>query len=131
MDELSTKAIIIGISVFVTLTIITVIIFEFTTIKELYKGVAETDVSFESKFNELNKYKEGNNLFSGIDLKNTVNKYKDNDLVEVCIDTGSGNLDCSKNIDEPIINYGSKYKSLLKEIGMKYQIVFRLVYTGE
>ena len=53
VDEISTKAIIIGISIFITMFILTVIIFEFNEIQNVYKQVAETDISFEERLDEL------------------------------------------------------------------------------
>lgn len=130
MDEISTKALIIGISLFITTVIITIVVFEFTTIRDLYKGVAETDISFDSQFDEFDKYRNSANIFSGLDVKNTSNKYKNNDLVEVCINDPSTGLRCLDTIDEPLISYKDKYISRLEEINNRYRIIFGLHHTA-
>ena len=84
MDEISTKAIIIGVAITVTLLIVTTIILEFNEISKIYKSVSETEVSFESRLNELDKFRDSNNIFYGIDVKNTWEKYKNDKTVVVC-----------------------------------------------
>ena len=121
MDEITTKALIIGVSIFVTLIVVTVIIFEFTQIKDIYKGVGETNVSFESNLDEFDKYRDSNNVFSGIDVKNTLAKYKNNKLVEVCVKQAE--LKCTDvTINES--EYNKEYFSTFEKIGSKYRIKF-------
>ena len=70
MDEIATKSIIIGVSIFITLVIVTILIFEFTQIRSIYKTTAETNVSFEDRLDEFDKYRNSTNYFNGLDVKN-------------------------------------------------------------
>ena len=121
MDEISTRAIIIGVSIFVTLIIVTVIIFEFSQIQKVYKVTAETDITFEERLDEFDKYRDSNNDLTGIDLRNTVAKYNDDETVEVCVQEET--LKCS-DIEVDASDYNRKYSSRLEEINNKYRIIF-------
>ena len=121
MDEIGTRAVIIGVGILVTLIIVTVVIFEFTEIQRAYRITAETDISFEERLDELDKYRDSNNDFTGLDVKNTVAKYKENKLIEVCLQDGT--LRCSDiNIDTR--DYNKKYKSNLEQINNISRIIF-------
>ncbi|MDD2627416.1 MAG: hypothetical protein PHR25_02630 [Clostridia bacterium] len=122
MDEISTRAIIIGVAIFVTMFITTVVILEFTHIREIYKNVGETDVSLESKLDELNKYKDSINEFNGLDVRNTVEKYKNNKTIEVCINNGGGYICSDINISES--QYTDIYTSELISISKGIRILF-------
>lgn len=123
MDEIATKALIIGVSIFVTLIIITVVIFEFTQIKEIYKGVGETDISFEERLDEFDKYRDSNNVFLGLDVKNTLEKYKNNNVVDVCVEQGG--IDVCEDVTINEQDYNKQYVSTFEEIGSKYKITFK------
>lgn len=123
MDEIVTKAIIIGVSIFVTLLIVTVLIFEFTQIRSVYKITAETNVTFEERLDEFDKYRDSNNYFNGLDVKNTIEKYKNDDTVDVCIKSGES-INCSDSITINKDNYNKEYKSYMEEEGIKFKIIF-------
>ena len=122
MDEIATRAIIIGISIFITLIIVTVVIFEFSQIQKVYKVTAETDVTFEERLNEFDKYKDSNNDFRGLDVKNTISKYEYDDSVEVCVQEAA--LKCSDIIIEES-DYNKKYSASLEEMNNINRIIFR------
>ncbi len=123
MDEISTKAIIIGVSIFVTLIILTVVVFEFEQIQSIYKEVGQTNISFEERLDEFDKYRDSNNIFTGLDVRNTVKKYINDDSVNVCIETTSGEV-CNDSIDVDKLDYTNKYSSNLNEQSNIYKIVF-------
>jgi len=137
MDEIASKAVIIGVSIFVTLLIVTVLIFEFTQIKDLYRASAETDITFEARLDEFDKYRDSNNIFYGLDVRNTIEKYKNDPTVKVCINVG-GVETCNEPVCEEkggvricnstlVINeqdYNKKYKPSFKEDGTIFKIVF-------
>lgn len=118
MDEISVRAITIGVAIFVTMVITSIVIFEFTHIREIYKSVGETNVSFESRLEELNKYKDKVNEFNGLDVKNTIEKYRMNPSIEVCI-----NNNCTDAYIEKT-QYSIKYKSELIPTQKGYKINF-------
>ena len=124
MDEIVTKAIIIGVSIFVTLLIVTVLIFEFTQISSVYKVTAETNITFEERLSEFDKYRDSTNYFNGLDVKNTIKKYKNDKSVEVCIDE-AGAINCSDSITINKSDYKEPYKSRMEEDGIKYKIIFK------
>lgn len=125
MNELSVKAIVIGVSIFVTVIILTVIVFEFTEIQRLYSNVAQTDVSFESRLDEFDKYRDSNNDFNGLDVRNTLKKYEYESQVSVCVNDGRTEI-CDDNIDEDKLIYNKKYISRLDDSSGINKIIFTI-----
>ncbi len=123
MDDIVTKALIIGVSIFVTLIVATVLILEFTQIKDIYRGVAETNIRFEDRLNEFDKYKDSNNYFNGLDVKNTIEKYKNDEGVQVCVISG-GNMVCDDTLEIAEEKYKEEYKSYIDEENSILKIVF-------
>lgn len=123
MDEITTKAIIIGVSIFVTIIILTVIIFEFSQIQSIYKITAETNITFEDRLDEFDKYRDSNNYFNGLDVKNTKAKYSSDKSVDVCLKTGGVEV-CNDSLNISDGEYNREYKASLEEIGNKFKIVF-------
>lgn len=127
MDEIATKAIIIGVSVFITLVIVTVLILEFTQIQDIYKITAESNVSFESKIDEFNKYRDSNNIFNGLDVNNTIKKYKEDKTVDVCIEMDENNVNCGDTLAINSNEYTKKFIARLDESSAKFKIIFKYV----
>lgn len=123
MDEISTKAIIIGVSIFVTLIVVTVVIFEFQQIQSIYKQVGQTNISFEDSLDEFDKYRDINNNFTGLDVRNTIKKYKNKNYVKVCIKSEENEL-CQDKIDENKLDYRANYSPSLEEVSGVFKIVF-------
>lgn len=123
MDEITTKAIIIGVSILVTIIILTVIIFEFTQIQSVYKQVGQTNISFEDRLDEFDKYRDSSNLFTGLDVRNTVKKYINDKSVNVCINTNVGEV-CNDSIDIEHLDYKKEYSSILDETTNIFKIIF-------
>lgn len=121
MEEIGTKAVVIGVSIFITLFIVTIIIFEYAEITNLFKQTGEIDITFEERMDEFNKYKDENNEFIGLDIENILRKYKDDKSIDICI--GETEQKCN---DEIVINqteYNHKYKAKFID-GKKFKIVF-------
>ena len=123
MDEISTKAIIRGVSIFVTLVILTVIVFEFQQIQSVYKQVGQTNISFEEQLDEFDKYRDPNNLFTGLDVRNTVKKYGNNKIADVCITSVTGEV-CNDSIQIEDLDYKKEYSSRLDESANIFKIIF-------
>ena len=83
MDEISNKAITIGVAVFVTIIIASGIFYVINQIKVIYEQVYETDISIQSSFTEFEAF--DNSQKSGIEVLNAVKKYIDNPKVKVII----------------------------------------------
>lgn len=95
MENIGVKTIVIAVGIFVTLLILTVVLLEFDHISNIYKKVGETDTSFEATFDELDKFRDSNNIFTSLDVRNYVKKYENDDTIDICVD---GNCDDSSNI---------------------------------
>lgn len=122
MDEIAIKSVVIGVSIFVTLLIFTVIIFEYAEITNLYKQTGEINTTFEKQMDEFNKYKDENNEFVGLDVENAVKKYKEDSTVDVCV--GEVDQKCNDEITINKSGYKEKYKSKFIDNNGMYKIVF-------
>ena len=127
MDELGSKAVMIGVAIFITLLIVTVVILEFEHISNIYGQVAETDISFEAHLDELDKFRNSNNEFSGLDVKNTFEKYRENGEIDVCVG-GNNESQCADAaiIPDDTSKYKDKYYAVLENTSVGYRIVFYL-----
>lgn len=83
MDEISNKALMIGVALFVTIIITSGVLYTLGEMKEIYSKVYETNISLQDMFSEYDEY--DNTKKTGIDVLNTVKKYKDDNLVEIYI----------------------------------------------
>lgn len=115
MDEISNKAISIGVAVFITIAIVSGVFYVINQMKVIYGQVYETDISIQSSFSEFEAYE--NTEKSGIEVLNAVKKYLDNPLVKVYID----NRQVTKN-HAFYTNYTSKigkndYTTYLSSLG--------------
>ena len=80
MDFLSTKVIYIAVGLFITIVITTSIVFTISKVSQIYGQVNKTDIDIKSGIAEFAMY--DNTTLYGIDLVNTVKKYKvDNNVV--------------------------------------------------
>jgi len=117
LEELGVKALLIGVAIFVTLLITSIVMLEFFQIGEIYKHVGEVNPSFEERFDKLDKFRNVNNVFTGLDVKNYINKYKNDNNIKVCLDNGT--------CDDPNnIPYNEEYSPGLESTGNKYIITF-------
>ncbi len=73
MDNITNKALIIAVGIFVTIAITSGILASINEMKDIYKQVYETDTSITSRFSEFDKY--DGTIMNGIDLYNAVKKY--------------------------------------------------------
>lgn len=87
MDEISNKALLIGVGLFVTIIITSGVLYTLGEMKEIYSQVYETNISLQDMFSEFDEY--DNTLKTGIDILNTAKKYKDNNLVQIFINNQS------------------------------------------
>lgn len=93
MDEISNKALLIATGLFVTLIITSSVLFIIDQIKNIYSQVYETNISLQDRFNEFEEY--DNTTKTGIDVLNTVKKYRDVNNVDIVVikDTNKDTLD--------------------------------------
>ena len=79
MDFIGTKAIYIAVAIFITLSITTAILVTFNQVTDIYQKVYNTDVGIKKEFNEFTMYQ--NTQMSGLELYNTVRKFKDDNNI--------------------------------------------------
>lgn len=84
MDDITTRAIVIGVSIFVTLTIVTLVITMFFQMQEIYGIVATTDTSIYSAFDDIYAMYYGRTM-SGLGLLNTIKRYEDRTDIDVVV----------------------------------------------
>ena len=122
MGYMSNKALIIAVSLLVTMAITSAVLIIVNQVTGVYKQVYETDTLIQSAFDEFDQY--NNTVKTQLDLLNTAKKYKDNQNVYVTKKavndiTGIGNVksnklndekgieELSKEIDESKLEYGT------------------------
>ena len=77
MDEIGVRAVIIGVNIFVTVIIITLLVFMFFQMGEIYGLVATTDTSIYNRFDDIYSIYHGK-IETGIGLLNTIKKFEEN-----------------------------------------------------
>lgn len=75
MENSTSKAIMIGVGIFVTVAITSGILFSINQMKDIYSKVYETDTSITSRFSEYDAF-DGTTV-TGVDVINAISKYKD------------------------------------------------------
>ena len=100
MDEISNKALSIGIAIFITVIIASGVFYVISQIKDIYGQVYNTDIALQNSFSEFDSY--DNTKKTGIDVLNAVKKYLDNPYVVININ--------GINIDETSAFY-TNYKN--------------------
>lgn len=128
MSEISNKAIIIAVSLLVTIAIASSIIMVLGYFKDIYKIVDETDISLRKMFNEFDMY--DNTTLTGLEIINAYNKYRDNPLVNFTLK----GINLKENLVwfSELINteekeasfYAEKYSSTCERVGDGANITF-------
>ncbi len=116
MDFLSNKAIMIGVSLFVTMSIVSGVMLVVTQIQGIYKGVYKTNISISRMFSEYDAFDDAQK--TGVDLLNAAKRYKDNRKVNVYLggtlinnDAGISNLTTQLSSNTGTIRYETKYRT--------------------
>ena len=73
MENSTSKAIMIGVGIFVTVAITSGILFSINQMKDIYSKVYETDTSITSRFSEYDAF--DNTIVTGVDVINAIKKY--------------------------------------------------------
>lgn len=89
MDYMSNKALIIAVSLLITIMISSAVLYTVNQVIGVYKQVYETDTLIQSRFDEFDAY-DGTEK-TELELFNTAKKYKNNGSVYVTL-TAKGNL---------------------------------------
>lgn len=81
MESISNKALIIAVSLIVTMAIASSVLYTINQVKRVYKQVYETDVSIQSSFRDFDAYDGA--VKTKLEWYNTAKKYQDNKRVYV------------------------------------------------
>lgn len=131
MDNTTNKALMIGVSLFVTVIIASGVISVINQIKKVYADVYNTDTNITSRFNEFTKYEETNR--TGLDMINAANKYYDNNLViieykENVLNNEMGINYLNNELEENRLTYDKKVYSSVETVDIdgveKTKIIF-------
>lgn len=92
MDILSTKAVMIGTGILISIVIMTGVIMAVNQIKVIYGYVDKTDISVVKEFEDIFSTYNGAKM-NGVDLVNTIRRFEKNNLIVIEYDNASGALD--------------------------------------
>ena len=95
MDYMSNKALIIAVSLIVTMTIASAVLYTVNQVTGIYKNVYETDTLIQSNFDEFDAY--DGTVKTKLDLLNTAKKYENSTSIFVT-NISQGNI--GSNIEE-------------------------------
>lgn len=84
MENITTRTVVIAVNIFVTITIVTLVIVMFFEMQQIYGIVGSTDNSIYNKFDDVYSMYNGR-IETGIGLLNTLKKYEDNNDSQVII----------------------------------------------
>lgn len=107
MEYMSNKALVIAVSLIISMSIASAVILVINQVMTVYKQVYETDTSIKSGFDEFDSY--DNTTKTALEVLSTVKKYKDNSLVEIIVAGQGNNKDAIQSyIENSIINEKNK-----------------------
>lgn len=121
MDNITNKALIIAVGIFVTIAITSGILVSINEMKDIYSKVYETDTSITSRFDEFDSY--DNTTKTGIDLLNTANKYMKSSTVTVKLN--NNDIKNSDLLDESIVGGNVKYNVTVEKKDPNVTIYFK------
>ena len=114
MDEITSKALTIGVAVFITIAITSGLLMVIDQIKEIYGQVYETDISLQSSFSEFDAY--DNVPKTGIDVINAIKKYENDPGVIVQLSNGSNIYAVYTGASDVSTNKWGKYNDYLNYV---------------
>ena len=132
MGEATNKAIMIGVGLFVTLMIVSGIMFIFSQMKEVYKQVGTTDTTIGNRFGEYASY--NNTQVTGLDVINCANKYYNENLVVIMyinveVNTQDGLTYLDNQYNNGFLLYEDLFNSIVEEVEYDGLIKTRITFT--
>jgi len=120
VDNITTRAIVIAVNVFITIAIVSIVIIMFFQMQEIYGVVAKTDNSIYSTFDNVYSMYNGRTM-SGLGLLNTIKKYEDKTEENIVINyPGSDSIKEYVSVNN--IRESVYLKSLMEDnIGYRYE----------
>ena len=106
MEYMSNKALVIAVSLIISMSIASAVILVINQVMTVYKQVYETDTSIKSGFDEFDSY--DNTTKTALEVLSTIKKYKDNSLVEIIVAGQGNNKDAIQSYIENSIKQNEK-----------------------
>ena len=106
MEYMSNKALVIAVSLIISMSIASAVILVINQVMTVYKQVYETDTSIKSGFDEFDSY--DNTTQTALEVLSTIKKYKDNSLVEIIVAGQGNNKDAIQSYIENSIKQNEK-----------------------
>lgn len=132
MGEAANKALMFGVSIFITIMIISGIMFIFSQMQEIYKQVDSTDTTITSRFGEYASY--DNTKITGLEVINCANKYYKESLVVVTyngieVNTEDGIAYLDEQYNNGVLKYEDMYSSIVEEVEYDGLLKTRISFT--
>lgn len=89
MDNVTNRAILIGVSLTVSISIISILIIVIGQVREIYQVNSQNSFLFTEGFTEFDMY--NNTMVKGIDVLNCIKKYEMDDRIIVEVNSGNNN----------------------------------------
>ncbi len=132
MGEAASKAMMFGVGIFITIMIISGIMFIFSQMQEIYRHVNSTDTTITSRFGKFASY--DNTQLTGLDVINCANKYYKENLIVVVynnieVNNESGIEYLNTQFENGILKYEDKYQSVVEDVEYDGLIKTRISFT--
>ncbi len=132
MGEAANKAIMIGVGLFVTLMIVSGIMFIFSQMKDVYRQIGTTDTTIGNRFGEYASY--DNTRVTGLDVINCANKYYNENLVvimynNVVVNTQEGLTYLDEQYNNGFLLYEDLFNSVVEEVEYDGLLKTRITFT--
>lgn len=82
MDNISTKNILIAVGIFIIIVILSVFVYAYSSVQDIYESVNATNISIKDEFDDITT-QYNNTICNGVDLVNTIKKYENSEDVIV------------------------------------------------
>ncbi len=116
MDYMSNKALIIAVSLFITMAIASAVLYTVNQVTGVYKQVYETDTLIQNNFDEFDAYDSAEK--TELDLLNTAKKYKDNTAVYVTLTAKENLVGSDENKIDIAKNHGVNIENLKSSLNV-------------
>lgn len=134
MDNITNRAVLIGVSLTITVAVVSVLMIVINQTREIYKLNEENSFLFTEGFSEFDMY--NNTRVKGIDVMNCMKKYESDDRIVININTGATKISARCGEKTSILRQINELRSILEKeyVGESgYNIFYKATYddTGK
>lgn len=139
MDEISTRYIIMAVGIYITLIVLTSVIFVANNVGDVFSVSNRTNISIQSRIDSIENMYDGATL-NGVDLVNAITRYEEDDAVTVDYpnrttniepDAAGAGVSVSEYLKSQLAagtlgywNYDTTFNVSVTKIGSNYTITF-------